>query len=383
MNISEINREKYSKITIFLHSIYLAFFLILQYDYSNITKGELINVKKVLIHARRSLKLVILLIIAAFLIVGLVAYFFKPTYRVVLNNEPIGYTVDKGKLQAKINDYIKNGDGQNVAFVQVDQMPEYQLCLLKRGIVPNDNEIYDKIKNAGTTYYRYYAILENQEEKVYVSTFAEAENVVNMLKEKESNNMESIAISEKYEVENKEFVTEEDAVAKLYVEKPKEETPQVQVAKANNIVTSKKATGTVNTGFNISGSKVSLGISLIKPISGIITSRFAESSRIRSSRHTGLDISASTGTPIKAASSGTVTFSGRKGSYGNLLVITHGNGVQTYYGHCSALYASVGQTVSQGQVVAAVGSTGNSTGPHLHLEIRVKGVAYNPQNYLY
>ena len=71
--------------------------------------------KKVLIHARRSLKLVILLIIAAFLIVGLVAYFFKPTYRVVLNNEPIGYTVDKGKLQAKINDYIKNGDGQNVA----------------------------------------------------------------------------------------------------------------------------------------------------------------------------------------------------------------------------------------------------------------------------
>ena len=162
--------------------------------------------KKVLIHARRSLKLVILLIIAAFLIVGLVAYFFKPTYRVVLNNEPIGYTVDKGKLQAKINDYIKNGDGQNVAFVQVDQMPEYQLCLLKRGIVPNDNEIYDKIKNAGTTYYRYYAILENQEEKVYVSTFAEAENVVNMLKEKESNNMESIAISEKYEVENKEFV---------------------------------------------------------------------------------------------------------------------------------------------------------------------------------
>ena len=335
--------------------------------------------KKVLIHARRSLKLVILLIIAAFLIVGLVAYFFKPTYRVVLNNEPIGYTVDKGKLQAKINDYIKNGDGQNVAFVQVDQMPEYQLCLLKRGIVPNDNEIYDKIKNAGTTYYRYYAILENQEEKAYVSTFAEAENVVNTLKEKQSSNMDNITISEKYEMENKEFVTTEDAVAKLYVEKQE----PVQVAKTTNKTTVKKATGTVNTGFNISGSKVSLGISLIKPISGIITSRFAESSRIRSSRHTGLDISASTGTPIKAAASGTVTFSGRKGSYGNLIVVTHGNGVQTYYGHCSALYASTGQQVSQGQTIAAVGSTGNSTGPHLHLEIRVNGVAYNPQNYLY
>lgn len=335
--------------------------------------------KKVLVHARKSLKFATLLGIAAFLIIGLVAYFFKPTYRVILNNEQIGYTSDKGKLQAKINDYIKNGDGQNVAFVQVEQMPEYQLCLLKRGIVPNDNEIYDKIKNAGTTYYRYYAILENQEEKAYVSTFAEAENVVNTLKEKQSSNMDNITISEKYEMENKEFVTTEDAVAKLYVEKQE----PVQVAKTTNKITVKKATGTVNTGFNISGSKVSLGISLIKPISGIITSRFAESSRIRSSRHTGLDISASTGTPIKAAASGTVTFSGRKGSYGNLIVVTHGNGVQTYYGHCSALYASAGQTVSQGQVVAAVGSTGNSTGPHLHLEIRVKGVAYNPQNYLY
>ena len=335
--------------------------------------------KKVLVHARKSLKFATLLGIAAFLIIGLVAYFFKPTYRVILNNEQIGYTSDKGKLQAKINDYIKNGDGQNVAFVQVEQMPEYQLCLLKRGIVPNDNEIYDKIKNAGTTYYRYYAILENQEEKAYVSTFAETENVVNTLKEKQSSNMDNITISEKYEMENKEFVTTEDAVAKLYVEKQE----PVQVAKTTNKTTVKKATGTVNTGFNISGSKVSLGISLIKPISGIITSRFAESSRIRSSRHTGLDISASTGTPIKAAASGTVTFSGRKGSYGNLIVVTHGNGVQTYYGHCSALYASTGQQVSQGQTIAAVGSTGNSTGPHLHLEIRVNGVAYNPQNYLY
>lgn len=335
--------------------------------------------KKVLIHTRKSLKFVILLGIAAFLIIGLVAYFFKPTYRVILNNEQIGYTVDKGKLQTKINDYIKNGDGQNVAFVQIDQMPEYQLCLLKRGIVPNDNEIYDKIKNAGTAYYRYYAILENQEEKAYVSTFSEAENIINILKEKQSSNMDNITISEKYEMENKEFITTEDAVAKLYVEKQE----PVQVAKVNSSSRGKKATGTVNTGFNISGSKVSLGISLIKPISGIITSRFAESSRIRSSRHTGLDISASTGTPIKAAASGTVTFSGRKGSYGNLIVISHGNGVQTYYGHCSALYASAGQQVSQGQTIAAVGSTGNSTGPHLHLEIRVNGVAYNPQNYLY
>ena len=66
-----------------------------------------------------------------------------------------------------------------------------------------------------------------------------------------------------------------------------------------------------------------------------------------------------------------------------MIVISHGNGIETYYGHCSKLYATEGQKVSQGEVIAAVGSTGNSTGPHLHLEVRVNGVAYNPQNYVY
>ena len=133
----------------------------------------------------------------------------------------------------------------------------------------------------------------------------------------------------------------------------------------------------------MSNSSVSLGVSLIKPISGTISSRFGSKSSIRGGAHTGLDIAASKGTPIKAAASGNVVFAGYKGSYGNLVVIEHSNGVQTYYGHCSALYISAGQSVSQGETIAAVGSTGNSTGPHLHLEIRVNGVAYNPQNYVY
>ena len=93
---------------------------------------------------------------------------------------------------------------------------------------------------------------------------------------------------------------------------------------------------------------MSLGISLIKPVSGIISSRFGVRSSIRSSAHTGLDIATSTGTPVSAAASGTVTFSGWKGSYGYLMVITHSNGVQTYYGHCSKLYYQAGATVSQG-----------------------------------
>lgn len=330
--------------------------------------------KKVLVHTKKSIKLVILLAIAIFLIIGAVSYFFKPTYRVTIAGEQVGYTSNKAELQAKISEYMENGDGQNIAFVQVDKLPEYQLCLLKKGIVTNDDEIFEKVKENGTAYYRYYAISKNQEEKAYVSTFAEAEEIVNDLKLKNSAEMETIAISEKYETESKEFTTVDNAVTMLYKE-------PVQVAKAST--STSKSSGTVNTGYSVATSKVDLGISLIRPISGIITSRFSESSRIRSSKHTGLDIATSAGTPIKAAAGGTVTYAGKKGSYGNMVVISHSNGVQTYYAHCSKLYVTVGQQVAQGATIAAVGSTGNSTGPHLHLEVRVNGVAYNPQYYVY
>lgn len=337
--------------------------------------------KKVLIHTRRGIKFIILFVIAAFLIIGTIAFLYKPTYSVFINGEQVGYTEDRASLQHRINDYVDNGDGTNssVAFVQVDKMPEYKLCLLKKNIVTNDDEIFNKIKESGVTYYRYYAITDNQEEKAYVGTFEDAEKVVSDLKSKNSSNIENIAIVEKYETEMKDLVTAEEAISKLYVEPPK----PVVVASTSRSATRYAATGTVNTKGTTSSAKANIGINLIQPISGVITSRFGASSSIRRSSHTGLDISASAGTPIKAAASGTVTFAGYKGSYGNMLVITHGNGVQTYYCHCSKLYVGVGTQVSQGQTVAAVGSTGNSTGPHLHLEVRVNGVAYNPQNYVY
>ena len=336
--------------------------------------------KKVLIHTRRSMKLIVLISVSLLFILGIVTSFYKISYSVSIDGEMLGYTDNKSKLQSQINNYIENGENENTAFVQVDNLPEYNMCLLKKDVNSNDDEIFNTIKSAGTTYYRYYAILENQDEKVYVSKFSDAETIVNKLKEQNSSNIEKITISEKYETELKDMATVEDAVSKLYV-KPK--SVVVASNKTKNINSNKTSTGTVNTATNISGGTVNLGISLIKPVSGIISSRFGVRSSIRSSAHTGLDIATSTGTPVVAAASGTVTFSGWKGSYGYLMVVTHSNGVQTYYGHCSKLYYQAGATVSQGQTIAAVGSTGNSTGPHLHFEVRVNGVAYNPQSYVY
>lgn len=328
--------------------------------------------KKVMVQTKRSIKFFVLFMISIFLIIGAIAFLYKPTYSVFMNGEQIGYTENKAELQQKINDYIERGEGEdnNIAFVQVANLPNYKLCLLKKNVVTNDEDIFEKVKEQGVAYYRYYAIADDEEEKLYVSTFEEAEEIVAQLKKKESSNIEKISIIEKYEENIHELITSEDAVSKLYKEPIKK---QVNVA----------STGTVNTSLNTSGGKANLGISLIRPISGVISSRFGAGSNMRKSSHTGLDIAAATGTPIKAAASGTVTFSGRKGSYGNMIVITHSNGVQTYYAHCNELFASSGTKVSQGQTIASVGTTGNSTGPHLHLEVRVNGVAYNPQNYVY
>ena len=119
------------------------------------------------------------------------------------------------------------------------------------------------------------------------------------------------------------------------------------------------------------------------PVNGYVSSRFGNVSRIRSGAHTGTDIACAFGTKIKAVADGTVVFAQYNGSYGNLVKIDHGNGVETWYAHCNKLYAKVGQKISSGDIIAEVGMTGNTTGPHLHLEIRLNGVAINPQKYLY
>jgi murein DD-endopeptidase MepM/ murein hydrolase activator NlpD len=119
------------------------------------------------------------------------------------------------------------------------------------------------------------------------------------------------------------------------------------------------------------------------PIQGKINSYFGGRYIFGSySYHSGLDIQASYGAAIKAADGGTVTFAGYKGTYGNLVIITHDNGTQTYYAHNSSLVVSAGQKVSKGQTIAKAGSTGRSTGVHCHFEVRVNGSAVNPLNYL-
>jgi murein DD-endopeptidase MepM/ murein hydrolase activator NlpD len=99
--------------------------------------------------------------------------------------------------------------------------------------------------------------------------------------------------------------------------------------------------------------------------------------------HTGLDIGAPMGATITAAAAGHVIFADWYGGYGKAIIIDHGGKTVTLYGHCSQWFVSKGQDVQRGQAIGAVGSTGNSTGPHLHFEVRVDGVPVDPTGRLH
>ena len=124
---------------------------------------------------------------------------------------------------------------------------------------------------------------------------------------------------------------------------------------------------------------------MIWPLAGSITSDFGwRTHPITGAQrfHSGIDIGGDYGDPIYAAQAGTVEYAGWISGYGNAVIINHGGGISTLYGHCQSLEVSTGQSVAQGELIAECGSTGNSTGPHCHFEVRVNGEPVNPLAYL-
>ncbi len=118
---------------------------------------------------------------------------------------------------------------------------------------------------------------------------------------------------------------------------------------------------------------------MVWPLSGRITSMYGWR---RGRHHDGIDIAARMGKPIVAAANGTVVFSGWRSGYGRMVVVQHNRWLKTVYGHTSRNYVRRGEKVTQGQVIALVGSTGRSTGPHLHFEVRNAIGAQDPMRYL-
>jgi murein DD-endopeptidase MepM/ murein hydrolase activator NlpD len=134
-----------------------------------------------------------------------------------------------------------------------------------------------------------------------------------------------------------------------------------------------------SSGSVLTGTSTPSAAGLVWPVHGTLTSTFGW----RWGRmHEGIDLAVGSGTPVVAAAAGTVVVAGWMGGYGNLVVIDHGNGIATAYGHNTSVTVGVGQQVAQGQLISYSGNTGHSTGPHVHFEVRVNGSPVDPLGYL-
>ena len=291
---------------------------------------------------------------------------YKPAFSVSYQGNVIGYVENKDEFQKLVNEKILTSSDEKVAFVSLDNI-SYFSEFASRNCV-NENSVFDKLKSEAKNYYKVYEVYGSKEndESVYYNSIEEAQNYIDLINSKYSDVDDEFKINTLY-VENE--------VSEDTIKQAKEKLEESLNAKVAEINKQKEIDSKTINGVYIASVPVS---------NGHITSRFGSRESIRNHTHKGIDIAASYGTNIKAVADGTIEYASyNSGGYGNLVIIDHGNGIKTYYGHCSKLCVSVGQKVNAGDVIAKVGSTGNSTGNHCHFEIRVNGSQIDPQKYVY
>ena len=319
---------------------------------------EYISIKKLKFYTKETIKFFNIALIAIGFIIAIILIKYKPMYEVKIEGTTIGYVENKKSLNEKIQENVENYSKENIESVELTAKPEYELKLVNKSQDENEDEVIIALQNELEITYKYYEIASNNEVLENVKDEETAEKLVNEIKELSNNEVE-LTINEKTT----------KALEEIQID-------DLEVAKENTV--EKLNIDTTESIADINGIKVAT-----LPVTGTISSRYGVSSKIRVSTHTGLDIAATTGTPIKVVADGTITLAAYSGSYGYLVKVDHGNGVETWYGHTSKMLVKEGQAVKAGDAIALVGSTGNSTGPHLHFEVRINGEHVNPQKYLY
>lgn len=319
---------------------------------------EYISIKKLKFYTKETIKFFNIALIAIGFIIAIILIKYKPMYEVKIEGTTIGYVENKKSLNEKIQENVENYSKENIESAELTAKPEYELKLVNKSQDENEDEVIIALQNELEITYKYYEIASNNEVIENVKDEETAEKLVNEIKELSNNEVE-LTINEKTT----------KAIEEIQID-------DLEVAKENTV--EKLNIDTTESIADINGIKVAT-----LPVTGTISSRYGVSSKIRVSTHTGLDIAATTGTPIKVVADGTITFAAYRGSYGYLVKVDHGNGVETWYGHTSKMLVKEGQAVKAGDTIALVGSTGNSTGPHLHFEVRINGEHVNPQKYLY
>lgn len=227
-----------------------------------------------------------------------------------------------------------------------------------------DSELIERVKNEKNNIEQTRQKLENEQAEIRIikAKNEQATIVLNNMKTLQQSYMDKLSEGEK---KLQEQITEY---------KKEQEEIQAKILEATNVIVPniQYTGGEMLWPVAASGTVITSNFGMREhPIQGIVK------------QHTGLDIGgAETGTPIVAAADGIVTYAGWLGGYGNCVMISHGNGVVTLYGHGNKVLTTVGKEVKQGETIMELGSTGNSTGPHCHFEVRVNGSYTNPLNYV-
>lgn len=299
-------------------------------------------------------------IISIILLIGFIIIlfyiFYKPYYKFSINDNFIGYYKDYSDFENLYNSIEKKYEEDGVKVTKyLPNNPLTEKTYVKESFVEKfDNKklIEEQLKKD----YTIYQILVNNEAQFYTKTKEEADTLVSELKNevKESTNIkvEPLIVQDLSLLNTKEEI---------------EETKKTTIEK-NKKVTSRSST-----------SRRTNPTYIWPTISKTITSKFGGRS---SGYHTGLDIAVNSNSPVYTVKEGTVLMSCWNGNYGYQVKIKHSNGVITTYAHNSKLLVKKGQNVVQGQIIARSGSTGNSTGPHLHIEFIINGQFVNPQKYI-
>ena len=303
---------------------------------------------------------------------------YKPTVKAFIEGKFIGYFSSEQQFDEVYNDLVteKRNMDQNVK-VYLSSEPTFEKCYIRDSVL-SDQNIYTSLRAEVKAEFTMYEVAVNGENKMTFTSKDEANKYSENLK-KEVAKL-NIEIKEEKVAELKEVTSIERAenILKDIVDrnKPVEIPKAVVVAKAT---TTTKTTSTNATASAAVANAASAQGGVWPTAVRYVSSPYGWRS---GSFHTGTDIAGPAGTPIYSYKSGLVTFAGWQTSYGNIIKVDHGNGLSTWYAHCSSFTVSAGTQVSQGQVIAKMGSTGWSTGNHLHFEVRINGVHTNSYNYI-
>lgn len=316
-----------------------------------------------------SATLLLVLMFSAVIVTVLNTY--KPTLKVSLNDKFIGYFSSEEEFEDVYNTLVseKQQTDPNVK-VFLEKEPNFNTCYIRDSLITSQN-VYTSLRAEVKTEYTIYNVAINNEKKMTFNNQDDANKYVANLK-KEVPKVKSEVTSEK--VSDLGEMTSIEIADNIFKDVVSRNKP---VIRTNNVV---RTANTTTATASASTATVASAQGGIWPT----TARYVSSpfGYRGGALHTGMDIAGRGGDPVYAYKTGLVTFSGWGGSYGYMLKVDHGNGISTWYAHCSKLLVNAGDSVQMGQTIAKEGSTGNSTGNHVHFELRINGKAVNPAPYI-